>query len=256
MNTFISKFLIVLFFVFGATAQATDIRVVSSGGFAPAYKALAPEFEKQSGNKLISEWGPSMGNTKNAIPLRLERGEDIDVVIMVGKSLDELMSQGKLVAGSKVVLANSPIACAVKKGAKKPDISTVAKFKKALLDAKSIAYSDSASGEYIKNELMDKLGIKSQIQGKARQIPETPVGEIIAKGEAEFGCQQRSELKAIQGIDIIGLIPNEVQLISEFSAAIVASSVRQNEARSLLNFISSSKNAHIIEGTGLQPASK
>lgn len=256
MNKFTNKFLVLSLFVFSTTTQATDIRVVSSGGFAPAYKALAPEFEKQSGNKLISEWGPSMGNTKNAIPLRLERGEDIDVVIMVGKSLDELMSQGKLVAGSKVVLANSPIACAVKHGAEKPDISTVIKFKKALLDAKSIAYSDSASGEYIKNELMDKLGIKSQIQGKVRQIPETPVGEIIAKGEAEFGCQQRSELKAIQGIDIVGLIPNEVQLISEFSAAIVASSVRQNEARSLLNFISSSKNAHIIEGTGLQPASK
>lgn len=256
MNTFTSKFLVVLFFALGATAQAADIRVVSSGGFAAAYKALAPEFEKQTGNKLISEWGPSMGNTKNAIPLRLERGEDIDIVIMVGKSLDELMAQGKLVLGSKVVLANSPIACAVKQGAKKPDISTVEKFKKTLLDVKSIAYSDSASGEYIKNELMDKLGIKSQVQGKARQIPETPVGEIIAKGEAEFGCQQRSELKPIKGIEIIGLIPSEVQLISEFSAAIVASSVRQNEARSLLTFISSPKNAHIIEDTGLQPVSK
>ena len=118
------------------------------GGFAQAYKELAPEFEKQTGNKLISGWGPSMGITKNAIPVRLDRGEQIDVVIMVGSSLDDLMAQGKLIPGSKVVLANSPIARAVKQGAAKPDISTVAKFKAALLNAKTMAYSDSASGEY------------------------------------------------------------------------------------------------------------
>ena len=235
-------------------AQAADINVVSSGGFAEAYKELASGFEKKTGNKLISGWGPSMGTTKNAIPIRLDRGEDIDVVIMVGRSLDDLMSQGKLVPGSKVVLAYSPIACAVKHGAPKPDISTVEKFKNALLNAKTMAYSDSASGEYIKNELMDKLGIKDQMTGKARQIPATPVGEIVASGQAELGCQQRSELKAVKGIDIIGLIPHEVQLITPFSAAVVAKSKNQSESKALLNYLSSAENAAIIEETGLEPA--
>lgn len=240
-------------FLLAASTFAADIQVVSSGGFAAAYKQLAPEFEKQTGNKLISAWGPSMGATKNAIPVRLDRGEEIDVVIMVGRSLDDLMAQGKLLPGSKVVLANSPIACAVKQGAPKPDISTVAKFKAALLKAKTMAYSDSASGEYIKNELMDKLGIKDQMAGKARQIPATPVGEIVASGEAEIGCQQRSELKAVKGIDIIGLIPQEVQLITPFSGAVVVSSKVPNESKALLDFLSSSKNAHIVEETGLEP---
>ncbi len=238
-----------------AVAHAADIQVVSSGGFAEAYKELAPEFEKQTGNKLNSAWGPSMGTTKNAIPVRLDRGEEIDVVIMVGRSLDDLMAQGKLLPGSKVVLANSPIACAVKQGASRPDISTVAKFKMVLLKAKTMAYSDSASGEYIKNELMDKLGIKEQMAGKARQIPATPVGEIVARGEAELGCQQRSELKAVKGIEIIGLIPQEVQLITPFSGAVVANSKFPNESKALLAFLSSPKNAHIIEETGLEPAS-
>lgn len=242
--------------IFGFSAQAVELHVVSSGGFAPAYKLLAPEFEKQTGNKLISEWGPSMGTTTNAIPVRLDRGESIDVVIMVGKSLDDLMAQGKLLAGSKVVLANSPIACAVKEGAKRPDISTVSKFRKTLLEAKTVAYSDSASGEYIKNELMTKLGIKDQMVGKARQIPATPVGEIVANGDAEFGCQQRSELMAVKGIHILGLIPKEVQLISEFSAAVVSTAHAPKEAKALIDFISSSKNKAIIESTGLEPASK
>lgn len=241
--------------LFSSIAFGVEIRVVSSGGFAEAYKELAPEFEKQSGNKLISGWGPSMGITKNAIPIRLERGEEIDVVIMVGRSLDDLMAQGKLLSGSKVVLANSPIACAVKAGGPKPDISTVAKFRAVLLNVNSMAYSDSASGEYIKNELMDKLGIKEQMAGKARQIPATPVGEIVARGEAEIGCQQRSELKAVKGIQMIGLIPQEVQLITPFSGAVVANSKIPEQAKALLKFLSSPQNAHIIEETGLEPLS-
>lgn len=255
LNLIKSAFIAATFLV-AATSSAVDIQVVSSGGFAEAYKELAPEFEKQTGNKLISGWGPSMGATKNAIPVRLNRGEEIDVVIMVGRSLDDLMAQGKLLPGSKVILANSPIACAVKQGSLKPDISTVAKFKAVLLKAKTMAYSDSASGEYIKNELMDKLGIKDQMVGKARQIPATPVGQIVASGEAEIGCQQRSELKAVKGIDIIGLIPQEVQLITPFSGAVVAGSKVPGESKALLLFLSSPQNAHVIEETGLEPASK
>jgi molybdate transport system substrate-binding protein len=192
----------------GASAQATDIHVVSSGGFAQAYKDLSGPYERASGDHLVSEWGPSMGTTKNAIPARLVRGEPIDVVIMVGDALDKLMAEGRLEPGSKVVLANSPIACAVRHGAAKPDIGTVDGLRTAFLHAQRVAYSDSASGEYIKQKLMDKLGIRQQMEGKAAQIPATPVGEIIAHGEADFGCQQRSELKPVQGIDIVGLLPH------------------------------------------------
>ena len=99
------------------TAHAADIHVVSSGGFAQAYRNLAPAYERASGDRLLSAWGPSMGSTSNAIPARLARGEQVDVVIMVGDALDKLMQEGRLVPGSKVVLAQSPIACAVRHGA-------------------------------------------------------------------------------------------------------------------------------------------
>ncbi|MFZ6709411.1 substrate-binding domain-containing protein [Undibacterium sp. TC9W] len=234
-------------------AQAADLRVVSSGGFAQAYKNLAPAYELATGDKLLSDWGPSMGKTSNAIPARMARGEEIDVVIMVGDSLDKLMNEGKLVAGSKVVLANSPIACAVKKGNSKPDISTIVGLKNAFLQARKVAYSDSASGEYIKHQLMKKLEIEEQMQGKAAQIPATPVGEIIAQGEADFGCQQRSELLPVQGIEIVGLLPQEVQLQTQFSAAIVKGSKVQGQAQALLNFLAATKNAPVIAETGLEP---
>jgi molybdate transport system substrate-binding protein len=237
-----------------APAWATDIHVVSSGGFAQAYKDLAPRYEQASGDTLVSGWGPSMGTTKNAIPARLERGEHIDVVIMVGDALDKLMAAGRLEPGSKVVLADSFIACAVPHGAAKPDIGTVDGLRKAFLQARHVAYSDSASGEYIRRELLDKLGIRQQMEGKAAQIPATPVGEIVAHGEADFGCQQRSELQPVKGIDIVGLIPNEVQLKTEFAGALVRGGDHADAGRALLRFLASPANAPAIEATGLQPA--
>jgi molybdate transport system substrate-binding protein len=237
----------------GAHAQATDLRVVSSGGFAQAYKELSSPYQRASGDHLIAEWGPSMGATPNAIPARLARGEPIDVVIMVGDALDKLMAEGRLEPGSKVVLANSPIACAVRHGAPRPDIGTVDGLRSAFLHAQHVAYSDSASGEYIKRQLMDKLGIRQQMEGKATQIPATPVGEIVAHGEADFGCQQRSELKPVQGIDIVGLLPAEVQLKTEFSGALVRGSRHLEAGRALLHFLSAPANAPVIESTGLEP---
>ena len=128
------------------------------------------------------------------------------------------------------------------------------KLRAAFLNAKTIAYSDSASGEYIKKELMDKLGIAEQMKAKARQIPATPVGEIVAQGEAELGCQQRSELMAVgAGIDIIGLLPDEVQLVTPFSAAVVANSKVPAQAKALVDFLASPKNAKTIRATGLEP---
>jgi molybdate transport system substrate-binding protein len=236
-----------------AIAHAADLHVVSSGGFAQAYKDLSGPYEQASGDRLLSAWGPSMGTTRNAIPVRLARGEPIDVVIMVGDALDKLMAEGKLEPGSKVVLANSPIACAVRHGAAKPDISTVDGLRQAFLHASHVAYSDSASGEYIKRQLLDKLGIKQAMEGKAAQIPATPVGEIIAQGEADFGCQQRSELKPVHGIDIVGLLPEEVQLRTEFSGAVVRGSSHPEAARQLLRFLASPANAAAIEATGLEP---
>ena len=154
--------------------RADEIKVVTSGGFTAAYLELVPEYESATHNKLVTEFGPSMGTTHNAIPIRLERGEAIDVVIMAAPALDDLIKQGKVRAGSRVDLVQSLIGMAVKAGAPKPDISTVDALKRTLLAAKSIAYSDSASGVYLSTELFPKLGIADQIKGKSRKIEADP----------------------------------------------------------------------------------
>src|SRR6202795_3461909 len=132
-----------------AAVRAAEITVVTSGAFTAAYMELAPQYERATHNKLVSETGPSMGTTHNAIPMRLERNEAIDVVIMAAPALADLVKQGKVRADSRVDLVQSAIGMAVKAGAPKPDISTLDGLKRTLLAAKSIAYSDSASGVYL-----------------------------------------------------------------------------------------------------------
>jgi len=152
MNFTLVRYVLTIFTSLVCTSiYAVDIQVVSSGGFAQTYKELAPKFQEKTGNTLISTRGLSNGTGKDAIPMRLKRGEDFDVVLMTGNPLDELMAQGQLLHGSKVLLANSLIACAVKQGEPKPDINTIDKLRDALLSAKTMAYSNGASGEYIKN---------------------------------------------------------------------------------------------------------
>ena len=237
-------------------ALADTLNVVSSGGFAAAYKQLVQKWQAEPGHTVQSQWGPSMGHTPNAIPARLARNEKIDVVIMVGDALDKLMAAGALVPGSKVVLADSTIACAVPQGSPAPDIRTVAGLRAALLAARSVAWSDSASGEYIENELLPQMGIAEQMRGKGRKIPATPVGEIIAKREADFGCQQRSELLPVAGITLVGDLPAEVQRVTQFSAAVVATSEHKDEARQFLQFLAAPRNAGVIRDTGLVPAAR
>ena len=163
-----------------------------------------PEFERATGNTVMTSWGPSMGETPEAVPARLRREELIDVVIMVGYALGDLVRQGKVDGDSRVDLARSGIGVVVRAGAPKPDISSVDALKGTLLQAKSIAYSDSASGVYISTEMFKRLGIADQVASKARMIPAEPVGAVVARGEAEIGFQQISELKPIAGIDLVG----------------------------------------------------
>ncbi len=240
-------------FVLTGAANAAEVRVMISGGLTAAFKVLAPEFERQTGNKVLIAYGPSMGTTVNAIPVRLDRGEPADVLIMVGYALDDLAKRGKVIADTKVDLVRSPIGLAVKAGAPKPDIGTADAVKRALLDAKSIAYSDSSSGVYISSEMFAKLGIADAVKGKARMIPATPVGEIVAKGEAEIGMQQISELKPVSGIDIVGTLPDALQMITVYSAGVAAVSKEPDAGKALIKFLASPAARAEIVKSGLNP---
>jgi len=236
-----------------SAATAAEVRVMISGGLTAAYKVLVPEFERLTGHKVLTAYGPSMGTTANAIPVRLERGEPADVLIMVGYALDDLAKQGKVIPDSRVELVKSPIGVAVKSGAPKPDISTADAVKQMLLAAKTIAYSDSASGVYVSTEMFDKLGIKDAMKDKARKIPATPVGEIVAHGDAEIGFQQISELRPVEGIDIIGPLPDALQKITVFSAGIASVSKEPDAGKALIKFLASPAARPEIVKSGMDP---
>ncbi|MCE4555276.1 substrate-binding domain-containing protein [Roseateles cellulosilyticus] len=238
-----------------APAVADDgLVVVSSGGFAEAFKALSPIYETQAGAVPVKQvFGPSMGDTAGAIPARLARGEAIDVVVMVEPALDHLMADGWLVPGSKRRLALSRIACAVPSGEPTVPLDDVAQVKQAFLQAPSVAWSDSASGQYIQGELLARLGIEADVKAKGRQIPATPVGEILARHEAAFGCQQRSELQPVRGIDIVGDLPAELQRVTPYAAARVARSRRPQAAERYLDFLTGRDSAPAIRAAGLEP---
>jgi len=237
-------------------AAAEEIHVLNSGGFTQAYKALVAVYEQKTGDRLISAYGASMGDTPEAIPNRIRRGEAADVLIMARPALDGLVLEGRVVAGSEVDLVRSRIAVAVRAGAKRPDISSVDGLKRALLQARSIAYSDSASGVYVSRELFRRLGIEAEAAAKSVRIPGTPVGVVVARGEAEIGFQQLSELLPVPGIQVVGPIPDAVQKVTIFSAGITAASQSPAAARRLIEFLASQNAWPAIRRSGLEPVSE
>lgn len=239
--------------LFAGAAFAAEIHVISSGGFSAAYKDLLPGFERSSPHKVKSAYGASQGGAPDSISSRLARAEPADVLIMAAPALDDLIKQGKAQPGSRVDLARSIISMAVRSGAPKPDISTVDAFKRSMLNAKSIAYSASASGTYLSTELFPKLGIAEQIKDKVKRIESERVGSVVARGDAEVGFQQLSELIPIAGIDIVGPLPEEIQRVTIFSAGIAVGSREPEAAKALIQYLASPAAAPIVAKTGLEP---
>ena len=241
-------------------ARAADVHVMISAGFFGVYSELAPAFERTSGHRLITTRGPSMGDSPEAIPTRLARGETADVVILDGGIAEELGKKGLVRADSKTELARSLIGMVVRAGEPKPDITTVDAFKSTLLAAKSIAYSDSGSGTYLSTILFKALGIADQIAGKTRKVRGPPSGEpvaaVVARGEAEIGFQQVSELIHVPGITFVGTIPAEVQPAISFAGALTKTTEQSEAASALLRFLTSPDAAPVITKAGLAPISQ
>jgi molybdate transport system substrate-binding protein len=238
-------------------ASAADIRVMISAGFFGAYSELGPMFERASGHHLVTTRGPSMGDSPEAIPARLARGEAADVVILDGGATDALAKRGLVRADSKVELARSLIGMVVQAGSAKPDIGSVGAFKSTLLAAKSIAYSDSGSGTYLSTKLFASLGIADQIAAKSRKVRGPPSGEpvaaVVARGEAEIGFQQVSELIHTPGITFVGAIPAELQPAFSFAGALTVAVAQPEAATALIRFLASSEAAPVITKAGLTP---
>lgn len=250
-----------LAFVFlTATAQAADVRVFISSGFFHVYSELKPAFEKATGHHLITTRGPSVGDSPEAIPARLSRGEPADVAIMDGSGVDFLVTHNLARADSKIVLAESSFGMVVRAGLPKPDISTIENLRKTLLEAKSIAYSDSGSGTYLSKVGFKKLGVAEQIAAKSHKVRGPPSGEsvasFVAHGGADIGFQQVAELINVPGADYVGTVPADFQPPAFFVGMLPANTKQPEAAVALLRFLSSDEAAPIITKAGLKPLAK
>lgn len=233
-------------------ARAAELKVLSAGAFKPVVLALVPDFEKQTGHKVRVE-----NDTVGALTKRIEGGEAFDLAVLTPAAVNDLSSKGKFVAGSRTNLARVGVGVVVKDGAPKPDIGSVEAFKRALLAAKSVAYIDPAaggsSGIYVSG-LLDKLGVAAEVKPKAKLIPGGAVAEHIARGEAELGIHQISEILPVKGVTLVGPLPAEIQNYTVYAAGIGANAKEAEAAKALIGALSGAAAADVLKSKGMQAA--
>jgi molybdate transport system substrate-binding protein len=227
-----------------------DLVVYSTIGVRSAAEQLFAQFDRTSGHKLAVTWG-----TAPMLVKRIEGGDTADVVVLSRAGIDALQKQGKIVAGSDVTLASSGVGIAVKAGAPKPDISTPEALKRTLLDAKSIAYSEpsagGASGVYFA-KLLERMGIAEEMKPKTKYPP--PGGfsaNLLITGEAELAVQQKPELLHVAGAEVIGLLPGDLNVVTEFAAAIMAGCKNAALATATIKMLKSPQAATVLRAKGL-----
>ena len=229
-------------------ARAAEIKVLASPAIRESYLELVPQFEKASGHKVVTMWAGTADVMK-----RIKGGEAVDAVVLSAGSLEELIQLGKVVPGSRVDLAKSGVGVAVRAGAPRPDISSGEALKRALLAAKSIAYSSGPSGIYLAG-LFQRMGIADALKGRLKQVaPGVQVGGVVAGGEAEIGFQQVSELLAVPGIDYVGPLPPDIQSITVFAGGIHADAKEAGAAKAWFKFIAAPAAAPVLKKHGMEP---
>lgn len=231
------------------------MKVLISGGFSGPYEELVPEFERATGIKVTTGSGSSQGTGPQTIAAQLARGVPADVVIMSREGLTELMRAGHIARGTDADLARTPIGVAVRSGAPKPDVRTVEAFKKVVLNARTVAVPSSTSGIFLMEEVFPRLGIAGKVNVKA-----TPRGSgaaaMVAAGDADVGLLPVSEIMHARGVELAGVIAEEIQLHQIFAAAVVAGSKNAEAAQRLIAFLTSERAAPTIRRLGMEPLGK
>mgnify|MGYP006278230301 CR=1 FL=1 len=228
-----------------------DITVMMSGGFAQAYEALLPEFKRSTGIAVTTTSGASQGTGPTTIKAQIERGARPDVVILSREGLEELIAAGHISAGTDVDLATSPLGAAVRSGAQKPDVSTVASFTNTMLNARLVSMPGSTSGKFIQDSVFPRLGIADKVAMKvtARGIEST---NMLARGESDVALGPVSELVNLPGVDYVGELPAEYQLVQVFSASMLKGSTQQDEAKRLIAYLAAPSGAAAIRKAGME----
>jgi molybdate transport system substrate-binding protein len=228
-------------------SSSVAIKVMATAAFKEAYLELVPIFERTSGHKITTTWAGRID-----IINRVKSGEATDLIVMAADAIDQLIAAGKLAKGSRVDVATSWVAAAVRKGAPRPDIGSGDALKRAMLAAKSIAYSTGPSGVYLV-ALFQRMGIAGQLASKVKQVKGEPVGAVVARGEAEIGFQQMSELLPVAGIDIIGGLSKDIEQITRFSTGRHVNTPVTEAADALTHFFKAPAAHPIIRAKGMEP---
>ena len=223
-----------------------EIKVMLSAAFKEAYLELVPEFERATGSKVTSLWVGSVDMMN-----RLKGGEVVDLVILSAQAAEGLAAAG--IVGERTNIAKSGVAAAVRAGAPKPDLSSGEAVKRAVLAAKSVVYSRGPSGVYLRG-LFERMGISDAIASKVKICQGEPAGAVVARGDAELGFQQMSELLPVPGIDIVGPLPPDIQEITTFTAGVHKRSENADAARALVEHLTSAKAVPSIRRKGMEPA--
>ena len=236
------------------TAPANDFIVMTSGAFTAAHLELVPQLERLTKKKIVTAT-TSVGTGESSIASRLKRGEIADIVIVADGLQRQFIEEGLVLAEGCTPVARSSIGIAVRAGAPKPDLSSVDAFRRTLLEAKSIVYSASVSGQYFTTELCQRLGIADQVLSKSRFIGGGErTGAVVARGEAEIAFQQMSELLPVPGLAHVTPLPPELQKVSVFSGGVAATTRDAALARAVIDFLASAEAAPAIVKSGLEAA--
>jgi molybdate transport system substrate-binding protein len=229
------------------------LKVITSGAFAAALEELLPIHKERHPVEVDLSFGSSLGAAHDSIPTRLAQGERFDLYFMARDAVDQFTTEGFILEGSGVDLVESHIGAMVRSEDPEPDISTAEALRETLLAAGSVAHAASASGIYISTELFPALGIVDEMKRNARTILSERVGTVVARGEADLGFQQISEILPIAGVKVIGRLPAPYDWSFRFCVAIGAQSEYVEAAKSLMRFVASEEAAPIIRKTGLDP---
>lgn len=237
-----------------ANANAAEVQVLATTAMRPVLERIAPDFERSTGHRLLFSWGASYGSAQDSLPVRIGRGQPVDVAIMIDDALQTQIRRGRFRAKTRVGLATSRIGLAVRQGAHRPDIGTVDSTRRSLLSASSVALSDGISGRYVTESLLPRLGIADQLAGKLRII-EAPelVGQALLRNQAQVGLQQMSELLAVPGIQVVGPLPEALQRANVVAAAIAERAGQPAAAAALIAYLATPAVAAELEKAGFGP---
>jgi molybdate transport system substrate-binding protein len=236
-------------------AASAQLKVLISGGFSGPYEQLLPEFERSTGIHVTTGSGSSQGNGPQTIAAQLARGVPTDVVILSREGLTELAAANRIAPGTDVDLAETPLGLAVRAGAPKPDVHTVEAFKQVVLQARAVAVPSSTSGIFLMKDVLPRLGIADRVNVKA-----TPRGTgataMVAAGEADVAVMPVSEIVHASGVELAGVLAEEIQLHQNFAAAMVVGAQQPEAARKLIAFLASPQAADAIRRGGMRPLGK